>query len=245
MNRFYDLDPVTEPSTDCLVRFYYTTADSLNLAAAALTLAPPLEAINNNLLTVYKINKIATAYDLNPVNGHTNIPKAIVYNLNGFWQYGIGATTSPTNWVFGNMGNTMRYAEYTVKHFGDGGIGIGGAGEGALPVKWLSFTGKLVNNNTAALQWKVSEEVFVKDYEVEVSKNGDPFISVTTVLPLSANTTNTYQYNYPLAETGNYYFRIKQKDLDGKYSYSSVAKLFYGKNGLIVIAPNPAKDFLR
>jgi subtilisin family serine protease len=243
MNRYYDLTPVTEPTTDCNVRFYYSTTDSLNLLAAALTLTPPLGSINNAMLTVYKVNKIAGAYDLNPVNGHINIPRATAYNLNGFWQYGIGASASSTNSVFGNMGGTMRYTEYIVKHFGGGGIGIGGAGQGALPVKWLSFTGRLVNNDIAELQWKVSEEVYVKDYEVEVSKNGEPFISAATILPLFANTTNTYQHNYPLTGTGTWYFRIKQKDLDGKYSYSIIVKLFYGKKGLIVIAPNPAKDF--
>src|SRR5258705_10892943 len=139
------------------------------------------------MLTVYKINKIVSAYDLNPANGHVNIPRATAYNLNGFWQYGIGASPTSTNWLFGNLGSTMRYTEYIVKHFGGGGIGIGGAGQGALPVKWLSFTGKLIDNNIAALQWKVSEEVYVKDYEIEVSKDGGSFNSKATVLPQSSN----------------------------------------------------------
>jgi subtilisin family serine protease len=243
MNRYYDLDPVTEPSANCNVRFYYTTADSMNLRSAALTLTPPVSNVNNNMFTVYKINEIAAAYNLDPAAGHTNIPKATAYNLNGFWQYGLAASPSTSNWVFGNMGSNMRYAEYIVKHFGGGGIGIGGAGQGALPVKWLSFTGKLVNN-MAALQWMVSEETNVQDYEVEVSKNNEPFISAATVSPLPARSMNTYLYNYPFTETGTYYFRIKQKDLDGRYSYSIVIKIFYSKNGLIVLSPNPAKEYM-
>jgi hypothetical protein len=83
----------------------------------------------------------------------------------------------------------------------------------------------------------------VKDYQIEVSKNGEPFIATGNVLPLAGNNTNTYLYNYPLTETGTYYFRINQKDLDGKQSYSIVVRIYYGKNGLITIAPNPASNF--
>jgi hypothetical protein len=60
---------------------------------------------------------------------------------------------------------------------------------------------------------------------------------------LPANNSNSYLHNYALAETGSYYFRIKQQDLDGKYSYSIVVKIWYGRNSSIIIAPNPAKDF--
>ncbi len=242
MNRYYDLTPVTEPSTDCNIRFYYTLSDSINLKEAALTLMPPVSSVNNAMFTVYKINKIAGAYDLNPANGHINIPRATAYNLNGFWQYGFGSLPSAFNWVPGNMGSNMRYAEYVVKHFGGGGIGIGGAGEGALPVKWLSFTGKL-NNYVAGLQWKVSEEVFVRDYEPEVSRDGITFSKIATMLPQPGNLVNTYRYDYTLTGTGNYFFRIKQNDLDGKYSYTAVIKLFLSKDGLLKIAPNPAREF--
>lgn len=245
MNRYYDLTPVSEPATDCNIRFYYSTSDSMNLKDAALTLNPPMGTIANAVFTVYKINKISAQYDIDPINGHVNIPRASAYNLNGFWQYGIGTAPSSTNWVFGNMGSSMRYAEYVVKHFGGGGIGIGGAGQGALPLKWLRFTASLVNHNTAALQWKVSEETFLKSYEVELSRDATSFTKTVSLSPLPVSATNTYDYNYLLTDQGNYFFRIKQTDLDGKYSYSIVARLFFGRDGSIIIAPNPAKEYFQ
>ena len=51
-----------------------------------------------------------------------------------------------------------------------------------------------------------------------------------------------YRFTDVYAPVGNVYYRIKQSDNDGSFSYSEVVKLHVGQDGAIYVWPVPARD---
>jgi subtilisin-like proprotein convertase family protein len=115
----------------------------------------------------------------------------------------------------------------------------------ALPVSWLSFTAKASGANSAALQWEVANEVNVASYEVQVATDGVNYKSIGVVMPRNrANTIATYNFIHNNVNAPVVYYRIKQIDTDGKFSYSKVARVNFGKSAELQVLPNPASNYV-
>ena len=112
-----------------------------------------------------------------------------------------------------------------------------------LPVNWLEFTAKK-SGNKVQLRWKVSEAINNKYFEVERSINGTSFTKIGTV-DARPGSTGTYIFNdhSPYMQSVNYY-RIKQVDNDGKFSYSVIRSVSFDGKNKITVSPNPARDFI-
>lgn len=113
------------------------------------------------------------------------------------------------------------YAVTAVLSGGFSGFGIGVI-DAALPVEWGKINAK-PQNNDIRVEWQTVSENNNNYFEVEVSKNGSDFASVAK-LPAVGNTSTTSMYVYLHKNPGSeqLYYRIKQVDLDGKYSYSPI-----------------------
>ncbi|MDZ4756654.1 MAG: T9SS type A sorting domain-containing protein, partial [Bacteroidota bacterium] len=98
---------------------------------------------------------------------------------------------------------------------------------GALPVTWLSFNAKW-NGNDAKLQWSTAMEINNEHFEIERSFDNKIFENIG-----QENATNNANINYYTFEDLGakdlgkevLYYRIKQVDKDGKYTYSKVQML--------------------
>jgi hypothetical protein len=118
----------------------------------------------------------------------------------------------------------------------------------SLPVQLTSFTG-FKESNVNKLQWSTSSETNNKGFELERSADGKTFSTIAFVLTKAdkgySNTTLNYYYADEKPLNGTNYYRLKQVDNDGKFSYSSVVML-KGDNAFTISAlyPNPAKDQL-
>ena len=143
MKRYYYFKPVTEPSKNINIRFYYFTIDFNALATAAgSSLTPVRSGITHADLYAWKINNINADYDPNPALGHLSVPLASNYNTNGYTQYINRALPDTTTWQYKNLGNNLHSMEYLVQHSGGGGLGIGStAGRGGLQLLTYTFTG--------------------------------------------------------------------------------------------------------
>ncbi len=110
-----------------------------------------------------------------------------------------------------------------------------------LPIKLTSFQAN-TNNNTVNLNWKVTQEVGIKNYEVEKSNDGITFNKVGTV---NANGNPTYNYN-DIYSNGISYYKLKINETNGATSYSATLKI--KNNGkafnLNNIYPTPATSTL-
>jgi predicted outer membrane repeat protein len=106
-----------------------------------------------------------------------------------------------------------------------------------LPVRWISFDGKLDDDNHAKLNWKV-DQTSVADYQIERSSNAKDFRIVGRV-SATGDGTSQYSFTDPVAAVGTVYYRIRQTDLDGTYSYSRIISLTGPEGVQLMVYPNP------
>jgi hypothetical protein len=115
-----------------------------------------------------------------------------------------------------------------------------------LPVIWEKFD-VTIQNKKVKLYWNTSEETGASHYIVEYSTDGRNFRSLGRVEALNSTSSVSYSFVHESPDlTGNNIYRIKQVDIDGKYTYSVVrmARFNQGKEVTIQIYPNPVKDVL-
>ena len=113
-----------------------------------------------------------------------------------------------------------------------------------LPVNWVSFVaekdGKQVN-----LRWHVANEINNKYYEIEYSPNGLKYSEIGRVKATSiARGTYEFVHTAPSLNSTNYY-RIRQIDIDGKFTYSVIKTVRFESQNAISILPNPASDLIK
>ncbi len=112
----------------------------------------------------------------------------------------------------------------------------------SLPVSWLNFTADAVADNVL-LKWMVANEINVEQYTIEHSLNG---VTFNTIGIVAANQLSNYQFTHIRASANKTnYYRIKQIDKDGKFTYTAVRIIKFDGKSLFVIAPNPAHDFIK
>jgi hypothetical protein len=116
---------------------------------------------------------------------------------------------------------------------------------GVLPVKYLSFDA-VVNNETVLLKWLTTQEVNNSHFEVERSFDMTNYSTIGLVLDgFTVNGNNkSYQYKDNSGDLKNrsiVYYRLKQFDIDGKFTYSKVlaVRLQAKANTVMQVSPNP------
>ncbi|MFT3979520.1 MAG: S8 family serine peptidase [Ferruginibacter sp.] len=113
---------------------------------------------------------------------------------------------------------------------------------GPLPVTLISFNGRL-QNNMAALQWTVENELNFARYEIERSVNGTSFAAIGSVNARGGSGTLQYDFTDDrLPAAAVIYYRLKMVDLDNSYRYSNIIQLKKDavlQNKLIAVGPNP------
>jgi hypothetical protein len=103
-----------------------------------------------------------------------------------------------------------------------------------LPVELTNFKAKTVNNTTV-LSWKTATETNNQGFTVERSANGTNFTAIGQV---KGNGTSTVAHDYTFTDAtpsvGSNYYRLRQTDLNGKETLSSVVSVLFGKTGLVL-----------
>lgn len=112
-----------------------------------------------------------------------------------------------------------------------------------LPLTFVSFTAKTGANNIA-LNISTADEVDTKYLDIEKSADGIRFASIGT-LPAGNKPANQYQFTDNNPSTGTNFYRVKQVDLTGTYSYSPVVTAQYGAALQLQLAPNPVQNELQ
>ncbi len=118
--------------------------------------------------------------------------------------------------------------------------------DGTLPLTWLSFTAERSGTNNALLKWTTANEINNNHFDIERSTDGTSFNKVAT-MAAGKNSSAQQQYSYldKLMPKGIYYYRIKQVDNDGHYTYSAQVRVTIDASGVSwSFVPNPAKDHI-
>jgi hypothetical protein len=113
----------------------------------------------------------------------------------------------------------------------------------ALPLKLISFTGKLNSDKTVTLNWKVEEQQDIQEYIVEKSTDGNVFRALGTVAA-NNNTSSNYAYNDWQVSTGNNYYRLKIAERSGKTTFSKIVVINLKAGINVMLHPNPVTGIL-
>ncbi len=105
-----------------------------------------------------------------------------------------------------------------------------------LPVTWTDITASVDENRNATIEWGVGSELRNDYFEVLMANEESPyFIPIGTVQSLGdTDQKRVYSFDLPLKQSGMYYFRIRQTDIDGRYSYSAISSLQIKEETLFV-----------
>jgi hypothetical protein len=95
----------------------------------------------------------------------------------------------------------------------------------ALPVTWQYVRGEM-RTDGAWLWWGTANETNTKHFVVEHSTDGSSFEALGTVVAAgNSNSSKQYQYVHTQPAAGLHYYRIKQVDKDGAFTYSAILLL--------------------
>ena len=108
-----------------------------------------------------------------------------------------------------------------------------------LPVNFVSVRA-IRQNETNHIEWEVSNEIQVTQYEIEKSADGIHFESVGEKSPSFAS---SYSFDDLFAFEGDNFYRIRCVSLNGESQFSDVVKIsVLNKQSSITISPNPVFD---
>ncbi len=228
VQRHYDITPLLNPSVStAMVKLYFTQQDFNNFNASpahGLDLPTgPGDASGIANLRVYQYHGFST----------TSLP--------GTYSGG-GTEINPddTNIVWNA---TSQYWEVSFAVNGFSGFFISSLNSALLPLKLLSFTGKM-QGNQAMLQWVTEKEVNTKFFELERSIDGITYRKITQMAAAGiSNKNRNYQFADQVEPSVTYYYRLRMVDIDGKSAYSNIVKLYGGSiDRNFSVYPNPAHN---
>jgi hypothetical protein len=114
-----------------------------------------------------------------------------------------------------------------------------------LPLTWLYVKAE-EKNDDVYLQWATAMEENTSSFIIEYSVNGISYKAVGEVAAENDQSGSVYRFMHRLPESGTAYYRIKQTDKDGKYTWSKVVMLLIDNNlKAPVLFPNPARDVVQ
>ncbi|WP_191907023.1 T9SS type A sorting domain-containing protein [Adhaeribacter soli] len=118
------------------------------------------------------------------------------------------------------------------------------ASNNPLPVELVNFTAK-AGIEIVVLNWTTATEQNAGWFEVERSSNSRDFEKVGEVRA-AGNSTQLKQYGFEDKKPGSgvIYYRLKQVDLDGTFTYSKTVALTVKENEFLYLYPNPASEQL-
>jgi hypothetical protein len=104
----------------------------------------------------------------------------------------------------------------------------------ALPVVFIGFN-VARQDNDVLIQWSTAQEINSARYEVERSEDGAMWSSIATLA--AAGNSNTIQsYSFTDRNVAKGYYRIKQVDQDGRFTYTAVKAIKATNSTVVMIA---------
>ena len=169
------------------------------------------------------------------LNGFNRSLCRLAHHVNNRWDYGnADLSATGTNPYQLTRSGFTSFSPFAVSTFA------------ALPVQWLAVSAKKEKEYNL-VSWSTAQETNNDYFEIEASENGQHYITAGKVMA-GGNSGETRQYSF--SHTGiltdvNYY-RIRQVDKDGSFSFSPVMKLAGddAKKILLDIWPNPSNGWM-
>ncbi len=221
-------------SVDQISNMHYWDIQRINTLTGAST--PSTNLSGNQTITLYYDNNDGVGDPANLVICKTSAgtPTTSWVNIGG-----AGATMS-----VGSVASTSAPSPFN--SFSKFTLGNANGGTNVLPIQLISFDAEPVNGQVD-LKWVTATEKNNDHFEVERSKDGLKFEKVFSV---KAGRDGNYAglQNYGGTDTEPYgglsYYRLKQVDKTGAFSYAPIVWVNMDSNRALEIYPNPTQDVL-
>lgn len=117
---------------------------------------------------------------------------------------------------------------------------------GALPLSWVSVNVKEVDGNHE-LDWVTTAEINLDNYVVERrAPKESEFTQISSqITPIGTVSASKNYYSFiddDVEVSGEYIYRIKQVDIDARFTYSRVVSIYRNSKDKVEIYPNPTKN---
>lgn len=114
-----------------------------------------------------------------------------------------------------------------------------------LPVRWLAFEAELVDTEVA-LHWTTASVQDNDHFDIERSQDGIQFEPIGAVPAVGfSQGASHYEFLDRAPHTGLNYYRIRQVDLDGTFSFSQIRVIdLLRRNDGILALPNPGSGLV-
>jgi hypothetical protein len=106
---------------------------------------------------------------------------------------------------------------------------LGGSFNNPLPVELISFNAKLVGQDKSQLTWATAQEINNDYFNIERSEEGTNWLKVGQVDVVNPNSNSIKNYSFTdifgFTTAKVLYYRLKQVDLNGQFTYSEIRKV--------------------
>lgn len=113
----------------------------------------------------------------------------------------------------------------------------------ALPLTWISFDARTVNRSVE-LDWTTAREINTDHFDIERSSDGVHFAKIGAVTSQNQTAQNDYKFTDDDPINGSSYYRLKQVDIDGHFTYSIIITVKMNKEFSLQIIGNPVHQNL-
>ena len=170
-----------------------------------------------------------------------------IHILSLIFDHTVGDPNEGGSGFFAGTTNNHPAQEYVGNDFLGHPVVISGSqsqslSSGALPVELAYFRARATGKDRVELNWQTSSEEDNDYFDIERSTDGVVFKAIDRV-PGTGNSqaTQSYQSFDQQPQPGRNYYRLKQVDFSGDFTYSDIELVdFKGQIGDIHIFPNPA-----
>lgn len=129
-------------------------------------------------------------------------------------------------------------------------LDLGSGSNTVLPVELLYFEAQVEADGMVIVSWATAVEINNDFFTVEMSLNGKDWKALDTVKG-AGNSDVELAYEWKdanVAASGTVYYRLKQTDFDGTFSYSSIESVQFSAEEkaqyAVNVYPNPATEYV-
>ncbi|HTL82596.1 MAG TPA: FG-GAP-like repeat-containing protein [Bacteroidia bacterium] len=211
--RHFKITPAVQPSSPIKVRLFITAAE----LSALQTADPTITGLSSLNVTKYDGPTEDNVYYPNDATSLTAYPAASI----------------TTGTMYGG-----DYLEFTISSFSE--FWIHGQA-GVLPIELLNFDA-VANNDHVDLNWSTATETDNHFFTIEKTRDGNSYETVDVVQGAGNSTTQlNYSATDPNPYPGTSYYRLKQTDFNGHFTYSELRPVtFMSDASVFSVYPNPS-----
>ena len=222
-------------------KYTYASPEGVNGAAA------PWNALDAGLAYVSSLEywELETTGSTYPAvtlyfkdSSFSNIPNGLdlaIGHWNGSKWENIGGTIDPVN--LDNITSDSVLTSYSPFTFASK------SEVNALPIELLEFNAEVNSDKKVDLKWKTATEINNEFFTIERSIDAVNFEYVSNISAVgNSNNINSYSSIDENPYTGVSYYRLKQTDTDGSFTYSEIRTVNIEGIDIINIFPIPATE---